>query len=40
MKIIKKSIVAFIILCASISSASSQIAAVDVDKGTEKSSVD
>lgn len=40
MKIIKKSIVAFIILCASISSASSQIAAVDVDKGTEKSSED
>lgn len=40
MKIIKKSIVVFIILCASISFASSQIAAVDVDKGTEKSSVD
>ncbi|MCI7357719.1 MAG: hypothetical protein MSK40_08465, partial [Parabacteroides sp.] len=40
MKIIKESIVALAILCASISSVSSQIAAVDVDKGTQKSSVD
>lgn len=40
MKIVRKSIVTLLTLCASVASVFSQIAAIDVDKGVQKNSVD